>query len=329
MDIKQYLEYLDKEMTIMGILSAVAVAAPGGILSAVLAGDSGVKATLWNTEQFFIVGASVLCVIAAFCFYKERSELAWFYGQISLKEVLGDKKSVAGELREWLRDTDSWETWWPYSWGFTFLVTGFIEYLSAVFFYLVPAHWNWLSTHLHGVRVWAFWICPVVAGLLAMLQYYVLVHYKFSDDYWADFGSDVFRWVRRRKRPHDGVYARLKPSPIHGVGVFAISDIPKGTYIFEPDDDKLVSVSEDETRALPSNLPQLYVDFCVLKNKTYQCPTSFNKLTPAWYLNTSKTPNVAADSSLRFYAIREIRSVEELTADYDAYSDNDSGGPSN
>jgi hypothetical protein len=32
-DVKQYLEYLDKEMTIMGILSAVSVAAPAGILN--------------------------------------------------------------------------------------------------------------------------------------------------------------------------------------------------------------------------------------------------------------------------------------------------------
>ena len=36
-----------------------------------------------------------------------------------------------------------------------------------------------------------------------------------------------------RKLPHEGVYTRIKPSNIHGVGVFAISDIPKGTYVFE------------------------------------------------------------------------------------------------
>jgi hypothetical protein len=41
---KKYLEYLDKEMTIMGILSAVCVAAPAGILNAVLSKDSEVKA---------------------------------------------------------------------------------------------------------------------------------------------------------------------------------------------------------------------------------------------------------------------------------------------
>lgn len=127
-----------------------------------------------------------------------------------------------------------------------------------------------------------------------------------------------------KKQPHDGVYTRLKPSPIHGVGVFAIRDIPKDTYVFEPDEDELVSVQADETKALPLDVRRLYEDFCVLKGNTYQCPSSFNKLTPAWYLNTSKSPNVAADSSLKFYAIRDIQAGEELTADYDTYSDNES-----
>jgi hypothetical protein len=107
MDAKQYLEYLDKEMTIMGILSAVAVAAPAGILSAVLANHNDVKTALWNTGQIFILAGSVLCIIAAFCFYKERSLLAWFYGQICLTEALTNKKSISARLGEWLREADS------------------------------------------------------------------------------------------------------------------------------------------------------------------------------------------------------------------------------
>jgi hypothetical protein len=55
MDTKKYLEYLDKEMTIMGILSAVCVAAPAGILNAVLSKDSDVKSMFWNPGHFFIV----------------------------------------------------------------------------------------------------------------------------------------------------------------------------------------------------------------------------------------------------------------------------------
>jgi SET domain-containing protein len=47
-------------------------------------------------------------------------------------------------------------------------------------------------------------------------------------------------------------------------------------------------------------------------------------MTPSWYLNHSASPNVAADDALKFYAIRDIRAEEELTADYGSYSENES-----
>jgi len=42
-DTKKYLEYLDKEMTIMGILSAIAIATPAGVLNALLGYKSTFK----------------------------------------------------------------------------------------------------------------------------------------------------------------------------------------------------------------------------------------------------------------------------------------------
>jgi len=48
------------------------------------------------------------------------------------------------------------------------------------------------------------------------------------------------------------------------------------------------------------------------------------QMTPSWYLNHSASPNVAADDALKFYAIRDIRAEEELTADYGSYSENES-----
>jgi hypothetical protein len=330
MDTKQYLEYLDKEMTIMGILSAISVATPAGILSTVLADHKEVSplvAGLLNAGQFFIFAGSGLCLVAALCFYKQRSTLAWYYGQICLTGALTDEKSVSAELGEWLREADSWETWWPYSWGFTSLITATAEYLLALLFLLAPPRLPSLFVHLHVLKIVAFSACPVAAGAVAALQWYVLTHYKFSDDYWKDFRKDIRGRLQGKKMlPHEGVYTRLKPSPIHGVGVFAICRIPKGTYVFEPDDDTLVSVCADETKDLPPEVRRLYEDFCVLKDDTYECPASLNKLTPAWFLNKSKHPNIAADLSLKFYAIRDVEAGEELTADYDAYSDGGSGG---
>ena len=87
MDTKPYLEYLDKEMTIMGILSAVFLAAPAGILGAIASKDRQVTIAFWNAGKLFIVAGSVFCIAAAFYFYKERSSLAWHYGQTCLNEA--------------------------------------------------------------------------------------------------------------------------------------------------------------------------------------------------------------------------------------------------
>src|SRR5437870_10741302 len=121
--------------------------------------------------------------------------------------------------------------------------------------------------------------------------------------------------------PHSGVYTRLKPSKIHGVGVFAIQNIKKGTYIFPEDNERIIWVNESQLRDIPPPLGRLYKDFAIIKGKKYGAPQNFDRLTTAWYLNHSKKPNVAIDGSFRFYALRYIRTGEELTVDYDTYSD--------
>jgi SET domain-containing protein len=121
--------------------------------------------------------------------------------------------------------------------------------------------------------------------------------------------------------PHQGVYVRLKPSNIHGVGVFAIRNIPKGTYIFRDDNEPIKWVEKQRTKGLPKAIRDLYEDFCIIKNGKYGCPKSFDALTPTWYLNHSKKPNVAADKNTRFYTLRDIRKGEELTVDYRTYSE--------
>jgi len=121
-DAKEYLEYLDKEMTIMGILSAVSLAAPAGILNTFMSDKGDLKAQIWEAGRFFVTAGSLLCVLAAFFFYMQRSRLAQFYGHICLVKALGEDP-----LAELLCDANSGKTYLPYCWGFTALVTGFIE----------------------------------------------------------------------------------------------------------------------------------------------------------------------------------------------------------
>lgn len=122
--------------------------------------------------------------------------------------------------------------------------------------------------------------------------------------------------------PHNGVFTRLRPSMIHGVGVFAIKDIPKDTNIFTGDNSKMVWVNKGEIEKQEPAIRDLYDDFCIIQGNKYYCPDNFNNLSVGWYLNESKdNPNVGCDDNYDFYALRDIKKDEELTVDYSTFSE--------
>lgn len=126
----------------------------------------------------------------------------------------------------------------------------------------------------------------------------------------------------KKESPHQGVYVRLRPSKLHksGVGVFAIRPIPRNTKLFADENEE---VSWTSKMSIPKNkaLKKLYDDFAIIKDGYYGCPTSFNRLTPAWFMNNSNKPNTRCDDNYDFYTKRAIRTGEELTIDYSTYSD--------
>lgn len=120
--------------------------------------------------------------------------------------------------------------------------------------------------------------------------------------------------------PHSNVFTRLKPSPIHGIGVFAIRHIPKGTLLFDPEEE-IVWIDERQLRKLPRSLRDMYDDFCIIKDGRYGCPRNFNRLTMSWYLNDSASPNVLVDGDYNMWAARDIDEGEELTIDSSRFSE--------
>jgi len=124
------------------------------------------------------------------------------------------------------------------------------------------------------------------------------------------------------KYPHDQAYTRLAPSPLHGVGVFVVKNIPKMTNIFNEGDDCLVWLDEKIINQQKGEIKKLYQDFCLKNKGKYACPKSFNDLTVAWYLNDNpRNPNVFCDKNYDFFSLRKIKKGEELTIDYSAYSE--------
>lgn len=122
--------------------------------------------------------------------------------------------------------------------------------------------------------------------------------------------------------PHEMAYTRLQPSAVHGIGVFAIRDIPVDTNLFADDPDDLVWLDRSEIADLPPEVKKLYDDFCVITGDRFECPASFNRLTVGWYLNDSreKEPNVKWSGG-DFVTIKDVRKGTELFVDYDSYSD--------
>ena len=125
----------------------------------------------------------------------------------------------------------------------------------------------------------------------------------------------------KTKPPHDGVYARIGTSRIHGVGVLAIRDIPKGTLVFAGESERVVWRSRAAVKRMPRAIRALYEDFGMVWRDKIGVPPSLNMLSVGWYVNHSDTPNVEAGEDARFRALRRIRKGEELTADYRTFVD--------
>lgn len=123
------------------------------------------------------------------------------------------------------------------------------------------------------------------------------------------------------KLPHDGVFARIGPSRIHGVGAIAIRRIEKGALVFRGEDESTAWVQRSDVRKMPAELRSLYEDFGMVDGKRLGVPKNLNRLSVGWYVNHDDEPNLEAGEDGRFRALRAIKAGEELTADYRTFCD--------
>lgn len=116
-------------------------------------------------------------------------------------------------------------------------------------------------------------------------------------------------------------WVMIKPSPIEGIGVFALQDIPKGcrSMFGEPDDaSEWITVSKNEIETLPAHAKFLVENYCLYDEKDYFVPAQgFKKMDLSLFLNHSDTPNVISVNDGDFFeATRDIKQGEELVIDY-------------
>ena len=115
------------------------------------------------------------------------------------------------------------------------------------------------------------------------------------------------------------VFCRLGVSPVHGIGVFAISAIPKG---INPLHSRLkfheVKFTHDEVKKLPAGVRKEIKMFCYYDKKHVLVPEiGLNSMNMAVYLNHSKTPNVKYRKNGQLVTLCDIAKDEELMMDYD------------
>lgn len=117
-------------------------------------------------------------------------------------------------------------------------------------------------------------------------------------------------------------YVALRPSPVAGIGVFAIRPIPHGCReLFSPPrggDEGFVAVPRAEVEALPEHARHLVETYCLFDETHYHIPEDgFKRMDLVHFLNHSEEPNVRSiDDGAWFEAMRDILSGEELFVDY-------------
>jgi SET domain-containing protein len=115
------------------------------------------------------------------------------------------------------------------------------------------------------------------------------------------------------------VYCRLGVSAIHGIGVFAIRDIPKGAKpMASLLKIKEFSLSKKEIKKLPVSVQKEVRMFCYYDKDEYLIPSiGLNSMNMAFYMNHSKEPNIKYLKNNELVALRKIKAGEELFFDYD------------
>ena len=116
-------------------------------------------------------------------------------------------------------------------------------------------------------------------------------------------------------------WVMIKPSPIEGIGVFAMQDIPEGCrsmFSKTTENEQWISISKIEVDNLPSHTKALIENYCLYDEENYFVPDyGFKKMDLVNFLNHSDTPNIISINDGEFFeAIRDIKKGEELVIDY-------------
>ena len=117
----------------------------------------------------------------------------------------------------------------------------------------------------------------------------------------------------------NNTFVMLKPSPVQGIGVFAVRDIPLGQrQLFSNDSSEWIKIPKEEVNQLPEHSKFLVENHCLYDEDCYYVPEyGFKMIDPVIYLNHADIPNIQSiNDGEDFIALRDIKAGEELFVDY-------------
>jgi len=126
------------------------------------------------------------------------------------------------------------------------------------------------------------------------------------------------------KELSDNFFVMIKPSPVQGIGVFAIADIKKGQRnIFSNDKSEWIKISKEEIATLPDHSKAVVENHCLYDEENYYVPEyGFKIIDLVIFLNHSDNPNIISiNEGEDFEAITDIKAGTELLIDYGAIVD--------
>ncbi|HLJ87088.1 MAG TPA: hypothetical protein VKZ53_09705 [Candidatus Angelobacter sp.] len=177
---KPYLDYLDKEMTIQGILSAFCVAAGAAAFDRILGAGSGASDLVEHlrcASSSYVLAAIASLMGAALFFYLQRSDLAWLHGIISfattceMRDLRTPRDSYS--ITEGLDFGNSWSLWYRYKVGLSCLAISVVEALLALVFAINDFAWA------SGVR-WLIAGAPFL--VVGIFDWLVLIRLRTQDE---------------------------------------------------------------------------------------------------------------------------------------------------
>lgn len=111
----------------------------------------------------------------------------------------------------------------------------------------------------------------------------------------------------------------LKPSSIHGLGVFAMGRIKKGTAVYQHSSRLDLILNADRFNKLDPRDQALIMHYGGIDKRLGRYRLPYDDLR---FLNHSEKPNLAYDEATdQIIALRDIVSGEELTQDYRDFED--------